>query len=50
MHRNVGGINVLQVSLCIILEIVGDTEPTGKHGSGYLVKETTRWGRFNEVQ
>lgn len=36
MHRNVGGFNVLQVSLSIILEIIGDAEPV-KQGVGLVI-------------
>lgn len=48
MHRNVGGLDVLQVSLSIALEIVGDAEPVREMWRGYLlpglVMSPCSWG------
>lgn len=48
MHRNVGGLDVLQVSLSIVLEIVGDAEPVKEVWGGYLllglVISPSSWG------
>lgn len=37
MHRNVGGLDVLQVPLSIVLEIIGDAEPGKDMWGGYLL-------------
>lgn len=37
MHRNVGGLDVLQVPLSIVLEIIGDAEPVKEMWGGYLL-------------
>lgn len=46
MHRNVGCLDVLQVSLSIIFEIIGDAEPVREMwgglsppGAGYLPQQ-----------
>lgn len=48
MHRDVGGLDVLQVSLSIVLEIIGDAEPVKEMWDGYLllglVISPSSWG------